>query len=146
MLQLKIKKLTETAKIPTKGSKEAAGYDIYADTDKPVIIMPGRSYKFPTGIAMTPPEGYFGAIFARSGLSINKGLRPSNCVGVIDYDYNSEIIVALYNDSSESVIIQAHERIAQLVLLPYLNVNIQEVDKLEETVRGGGRFGSTGSL
>ncbi len=146
MLQLKIKRLTETAKIPTKGSKEAAGYDIYADTDKPVIIMPGRSYKFPTGIAMTTPEGYFGAIFARSGLAIKKGLRPCNCTAVIDRDFTGEVIVALYNDNSESVIVQAHERIAQLVLLPYLDIEIQEVDELKKTERGDGGFGSTGSL
>lgn len=146
MLQLKIKKLTKTAKIPTKGSEEAAGYDIYADIDKPVIIMPGRSYKFPTGIAMTTPEGYFGAIFARSGLAIKKGLRPCNCTAVIDRDYTGEIIVALYNDNTESVVVQAYERIAQLVLLPYLDVDIQEVDELEKTMRGDGGFGSTGSL
>ena len=145
MLPLKIKRLTETAKIPTKGTPESAGYDLYADTDKPVIVIPGRSYKFPTGIAITIPEGYFGAIFARSGLAINRGLRPANCVGVIDRDFTNEVIVALYNDSSNSVVIQAHERIAQLVLLPYLDVEISEVDTLEETERKGG-FGSTGRL
>lgn len=144
MLQLKVKRLRESAKIPTKGSPESAGLDLYADINSPVIIIPGRTYKFPTGIAITPPKGYFGAIFARSGLSINRGLRPSNCVGVIDNDFTAEIIVALYNDSTESKIIQPQERIAQLVLLPYLNVEIQEVDKLEETERGEGGFGSTG--
>ena len=146
MLQLKIKRLTESAKLPSKGSEQAAGLDLYADTDKPIIIMPGRSYKFPTGIAITPPNSYFAAIFARSGLAIKQGLRPCNAVGVIDEDYTGEVIVALYNDSTESQIVQPHERIAQLVLLPYINVDIQEVKELDKTERGEGGFGSTGKL
>ena len=91
------------------------------------------------------PEGSFGAVFARSGLATKKGLRPANCVGVVDSDYRGEIMVALHNDDKELQTIQAYERIAQLVILPYLNVSFKEVDKLSDTERGEGGFGSTGT-
>ena len=120
---MKIKKLTNTAIIPTRGSDKAAGYDLYADTNEVVKILPHKTKKISTGLAIMVPEGYYGAIFARSGLSTKKGLRPANCTGVIDSDYRGDVIVALHNDSEEVQTIEPHERIAQLVISPYLPVN-----------------------
>lgn len=142
-MKVKIKRLTETAKLPTRGSDKAAGYDLYADIGESVAIPPGETYKFNTGIAFTAPEGYFGAIFARSGLSIKRGMRPANCVGVVDEDFVNEVIVALHNDSKELVVIEPQERIAQVVFLPYLDIEFQVVNELKESNRKGG-FGSTG--
>lgn len=143
MKTVKIKKLTDTAIIPTKGSAKAAGYDLYSD--ETIGIEPGTCVKISTGLAITPPKGYFGAVFARSGLASKQGLRPANCVGVCDEDYTGEYMVALYNDSSETQMIQKGERIAQLVFLPYINVDFEEVEELEKTDRGAGGFGSTGT-
>ena len=147
----KIKKLKPNAIIPTKGSEYAAGYDLYACLDEDSIVINTHETKMiGTGIAITPPKGYFGAIFARSGLSIKQGLRPQNCVGICDEDYTGEYIVALHNDyDSESLIpkraiIHNGDRIAQLVFLPYVDVTFNEVDELEETKRADGGFGSTG--
>ena len=109
------------------------------------VFVPGTTMKIGTGIAAEIPEGYFGAVFARSGLATKKGLRPANCVGVIDSDYRGEIIVALHNDSKEPQTIQAYERIAQIVILPYLDVSFEIVDELSDTERGEGGFGSTGT-
>ena len=141
-----IKLLTDSAKIPTRGSEDAAGYDLYADTDAAITIHPHETIKIPTGIAMALPQGTFGAIFARSGLATKSGLRPANCVGVIDSDYRGEIIVALHNDSETPKMIEAKERIAQLVVLPYIAIKLNIVDSLGETKRGEGGFGSTGTL
>lgn len=141
---IKVKKLNSNAIIPTKGSDKAAGMDLYACTNSPIIIAPHQTVKIGTGLAMELPDGYFGAIFARSGLATKQGLRPSNCVGVIDEDYRGEFIVALHNDTDEPQMINPMERIAQLVLVPYLSFSFNEVDELNETKRGEGGFGSTG--
>ena len=143
-MDVKIKKLNPNAHIPTAGSDKAAGYDLYACIEEAIEIQPQKMAKIGTGIAITPPEGYFGAIFARSGLSTKRGLRPANCVGACDEDYTGEYIVVLYNDSNTIQTVEPGERIAQLVFLPYISVNMIEVDELEETERGDGGFGSTG--
>ena len=142
---MNIKKLTSTAIIPTRGSEKAAGYDLYADTNSVVEIKPHKTKKINTGIAIMIPDGYYGAIVARSGLSTKKGLRPANCTGIIDSDYRGDIIVALHNDSDEVQTIEPHERIAQLVICPFLSVEFNEVDELDETERGENGFGSTGT-
>ena len=142
---MNIKKLTSTAIIPTRGSEKAAGYDLYADTNSVVEIKPHKTKKINTGIAIMIPNGYYGAIVARSGLSTKKGLRPANCTGIIDSDYRGNIIVALHNDSDEVQTIEPHERIAQLVICPFLSVEFNEVDELDETERGENGFGSTGT-
>ncbi len=144
-MDVKIKKLNPNAHFPTKGSDKAAGYDLYACIEKAIEIQPQKTAKIGTGIAITPPEGYFGAIFARSGLSTKRGLRPANCVGACDEDYTGEYIVVLYNDSNIIQTVEPGERIAQLIFLPYISVNMIEVDELEETERGDGGFGSTGT-
>lgn len=141
-MNINIKKLNERAVIPTRGSEYAAGYDLYAlhgDT-----IAPGVTSKIGTGIAIEIPDGYFGAIFARSGLATKQGLRPANCVGVVDSDYRGEVLVALHNDSRDDSEVCAGDRIAQLVIMPFLPVSFTEVDELSDTVRGSGGFGSTG--
>ena len=143
-MDVKIKKLNPNAHFPTKGSDKAAGYDLYACIEEAIEIQPQKMAKIGTGIAITPPEGYFGAIFARSGLATKRGLRPTNCVGICDEDYTGEYIVGLYNDSNLVQTIEPEERIAQLVFLPYISVNMIEVDELEKTERGDGGFGSTG--
>lgn len=140
-MKVKIKKLNTNAKVPTRGSEEAAGYDLYSNSD--VEIRPEGTIKVNTGIAMEIPKGYFGAIYARSGLATKEGLRPANCVGVIDSDYRGEIIVALHNDSNIVRVVEKGERIAQIVIMPYLSVEFEEVDNLDETKRGNGGFGST---
>ena len=142
---MRIKFLNDRAKMPTNGSQYAAGYDLYAAIAEPVTIYPGTCEKIGTGLAMEIPTGYFGAIFARSGLATKQGLRPANCVGVVDSDYRGEVIVALHNDSNEARQVQPDERIAQLVLMPYGVVEkFEVVDDLENTDRGAGGFGSTG--
>ena len=140
----RIKKLNDRAIIPTRGSEDAAGYDLYANNKQRLLINGGETVKVGTGIAMEIPEGYFGAIFARSGLATKQGLRPANCVGVVDSDYRGELIVALHNDSNESREIMPNDRIAQLVIMPYLTVDFVESDTLDDTDRGEGGFGSTG--
>ena len=144
-MDVKVKKLKANAIIPTKGSVESAGCDLYACLDEKVEIPAGKNIKIGTGLAIAVPSGYFGAIFARSGLATKKGLRPANCVGVGDSDYRGEYIVALYNDSDTTHVIEPGERIAQLILVPYGNVTFQEVDSLDDTERGSGGFGSTGA-
>ncbi len=142
---IKIKKLREEAHIPTSGSAYAAGYDLYACLPEGDIeIAPHATAKVGTGLSMAVPEGYFGAIFARSGLATKEGLRPANCVGVCDSDYRGEYIIALHNDSDTPRCVTHGERIAQLVIMPYLGVEFEECDALPETERGAGGFGSTG--
>lgn len=143
-MEIKIKKLKENAVIPQRGSKYAAGYDLYACIDKSVEIKPHTTEKIGTGLAVSVPDGYFGAIFARSGLAAKEGLRPANCVGVADSDYRGEYIVAIHNDTDSVKIIEPMERIAQLVIMPYLSAEFTEADELDETERGDGGFGSTG--
>ena len=140
-----IKLLNDQAKIPTRGSSCAAGYDLYAAITEPVTIYPGTNVPVGTGIAMEIPDGFFGAIFARSGLATKRGLRPANAVGVVDSDYRGEVIVALHNDSNEAQQVLPGERIAQMVFLPYRAMgNFEVVDDLSDTSRGEGGFGSTG--
>ena len=141
---IKIKKLRDNAKIPSRGSASAAGYDLCSCTDADVEVLPSETAGIGTGISVEIPEGYFGAVFARSGLAMKQGLRPANCVGVIDSDYRGEIIVAVHNDSAEARTIRPGDRIAQMVILPYLQVSFEEAGELEETERGAGGFGSTG--
>lgn len=142
---MKIKKLNENAVIPTYGTEYSAGADLYACTDEDITINPGETKLIKTGIALEIPVGYAGFIYARSGLASKKGLAPANKVGVIDADYRGEIMVALYNQSNEPQVIAAKERIAQLVIAPFLKVEFEETDKLTITVRGDGGFGSTGT-
>jgi len=143
---IKIKKLKNEAIIPTRGSQQAAGYDLYACSEEDVTIAPHCTVKVGTGISMAIPEGYFGAVYARSGLSARQGLRPANCVGVVDSDYRGEIIVALHNDTDTEKTIDKNERIAQIVVTPYLSVEFEETKELDDTERGSGGFGSTGKL
>lgn len=137
-------KLRAEAHLPSSGSAYAAGYDLYACLDAPVEIAPGHTKKIGTGLSIAVPEGYFGAVFARSGLATKQGLRPANCVGVCDSDYRGEYIVALHNDSDAYQTVSNGDRIAQLVVLPYLTVAFNEVTELDATERGAGGFGSTG--
>lgn len=143
-MKIEIKKLRENAQIPTRGSEQAAGYDLYAAIEEAVTIKPHTTEKIGTGLAIAVPDGYFGAIFARSGLAAKQGLRPANCVGVADSDYRGEYIVALHNDTDSNQVINPGDRVAQLVIMPYLSVEFQERDELTETARGEGGFGSTG--
>ena len=133
---MKIKKLNENAVIPTYGTEYSAGADLYACTDEDITINPGETELIKTGIAIEIPVGYAGFIYARSGLASKKGLAPANKVGVIDADYRGEIMVALYNQSNEPQVIAAKERIAQLVIAPFLKVEFEETVKLTITVRG----------
>ena len=143
-MHIKVKKLTKTAKLPTRGSVFSAGFDLYADNNVDITIHPHETKKIGTGLALEIPDGYYGAIFARSGLATKEGLRPANCVGICDSDYRGEYIVAIHNDSNEDRIIEPKERIAQLIVMQYPHITFEEVDKLSETVRDTNGFGSTG--
>lgn len=141
---VKIKKLSENAVTPTYGSEYSAGADLYACLDSEVIIEAGSTYVVKTGIAMEIPEGYAGLIYARSGLATKRGLAPANKTGVVDSDYRGEIMVALHNHSKEAQSIAPGERIAQLVITPFLTADFTETGELSDTQRGSGGFGSTG--
>ena len=145
-MYIPMKKLRESAVLPRRGSDFAAGYDLYAAPEGggSVAIAPHETAMIGTGLAAAIPAGYFGGIFARSGLASKQGLRPANCVGVVDADYRGEICVALHNDTDEARTVQSGERIAQLVILPFLAAEFEETDDLTETGRGAGGFGSTG--
>lgn len=143
-MNIKIKKIKENAIIPTYGSVCSAGADLYACIDEPITINPHCTEKIGTGLAFELPEGYFGAIAARSGLATKQGLAPSNKLGVCDEDYRGEYIVPLHNHSDECAIIYPNQRIAQLIFLPYLSAKFIETDELSDTKRGEGGFGSTG--
>ena len=143
--KINIKKLRPEAILPSYGSDFSAGCDLCACLDKPACIAPGEAYMIPTGIAIEIPEGFGGVIFARSGLAVKEGLAPSNKVGVIDADYRGEIKVSLYNHSGEIREILPGQRIAQLVIMPYIKACWNEVDELSDTIRGDGGFGSTGA-
>jgi len=143
-MKINIKKLTETAMLPERGSDYAAGYDLFADIPENVEILPHTTKLIGTGLAMEIPTGYFGGIFARSGLASKESLRPANCVGVVDADYRGEVKVALHNDSDQVRVNVVNQKIAQLVVVPFLSVEFDEVNELSETVRGEGGFGSTG--
>lgn len=154
MINVKIKRLSVDACVPTYGSNKAAGLDLYANIGyeytrmrlfpKTIDIAPHTTVKIGTGWAIQPPEGYCGLIFARSGLATKQGLRPANCVGICDEDYTGEYIVALHNDTDEAQSIYHGERIAQLVFMPYEQVSLIEVEELDPTERGDGGFGHTG--
>ena len=143
-MRINIKRLTDTATIPTRQYDGDAGYDLYADIQEPIIIKPHTTEFIHTGIAIEVPDGYFGAVFARSGLASKQGLRPANCVGVCDSRYRGEYMVALHNDSIAARIVSPGDRIAQLVVMPYLSVEFNEVVELSDTERGEDGFGSTG--
>lgn len=140
-MEARVRKIKNNAIIPTKGSKDAAGYDLYACCDEVVMIEPHKTEKIGTGLAICPPSGYFRAIVARSELAVKNGLRPANCLGVCDEDYTGEYIVALHNDTGHSQIINPTDRIAQLVFLPYADVDFCEVTELDTTERVDGGFG-----
>lgn len=142
---MNIKKLLPEATIPTYGSAFAAGADLYACMNEDVTITPGATEFIHTGIAMEIPDGLVGLVYARSGMACKKGLAPANKVGVIDSDYRGEIMVALHNHSNNPVTISSGERIAQFVLTPYITADFREVAELNDTVRGEGGFGSTGT-
>lgn len=142
---MKIKLLSNLATIPTRGSEEAAGYDLYAAIPETTIIPAHKTEKIPTDIAMEIPKGFAGLIMARSGLATKEGLRPANCVGLIDSDYRGNVIVALHNDTNTNKTIDPDERIAQLVIIPFESVEFEVVDELSDTIRAEGGFGSTGT-
>ncbi len=146
-MKINLKKLYGHAIVPTRGSVYAAGYDLYACMSgrDAYRIAPHSTFMIGTGISVAIPSGYFGAVFARSGLASKRGLRPANCVGVIDADYRGEIMVAMYNDSNEPQYFKSGDRIAQLVILPCFDAEFIETDDLDATERGDGGFGSTGS-
>ncbi len=144
MPKIAVKKLDERAVLPTYGSEYAAGADLYAVTDGEVVFLPGETKLIHTGLAMEIPEGYAGLIYARSGLASKRGLAPANKVGVVDADYRGEVMVALHNHSSMEQKIASGERIAQLVVAPFLKAEFNEAETLSDTVRGVGGFGSTG--
>ena len=140
-----VKKLNSAAVLPRRGSAQAAGYDLFACLPEgEITLQPGETRRISLGLALALPEGTFGAVFARSGLATRQGLRPANCVGVVDSDYRGENMVPLHNDSSEPQTIRHGDRVAQMVVLPYLAVDFTEVEELDETERGEGGFGSTG--
>lgn len=143
-IKVQFKKLKETARLPEQGSQFAAGYDIFACIDEPIQINPHETIKIGTGLAAAAPALFWIGLFARSGLATKQGLRPANCVGVIDPDYRGQIIMPLHNDSNEIKIIKPNEKIGQLILMSRYDINIEEVDELDETVRGAAGFGSTG--
>ncbi len=145
MPKVNIKKLRENAVIPTYGSQFAAGADLYAWLEEDLTIEPAETKLVPKGIAAEIPEGYAGLIYARSGIASKRGLAPANKVGVVDADYRGEIMVALHNHSDKPQSIAKDERIAQLVIAPFLSVEFNEVEELSDTVRGAGGFGSTGT-
>ncbi len=144
-MKINVKKVRESAKLPTYGSQYAAGADLYACTEGEIEIAPHSTAMIPTGIALELPVGYAGFIYARSGLASKRGLAPANKVGVVDCDYRGEVIVALHNHGESAQKIAAGERVAQLVVAPYITADFEEVDELSSTERGAGGFGSTGT-
>lgn len=144
MPAIKVKKLDERAVLPAYGSEYAAGADLYAVSDGAITFLPGETKFVHTGLAMEIPVGYAGLVYARSGLATKRGLAPANKVGVIDADYRGEIMVALHNHSEKEQTIESGERIAQLVITPFLKAEYTEAESLSDTARGEGGFGSTG--
>jgi dUTP pyrophosphatase len=141
---VRFQKLDERATTPTYGSADAAGADLYALMDTPLTLAAGETALVHTGIAVEIPQGYVGLICARSGLATKRGLAPANKVGVIDADYRGEIMVSLHNHGSVHQTVDDGERVAQLLLVPYLTASFEQVESLSDTVRGAGGFGSTG--
>ncbi len=145
-VKVRFRRVSSLAHVPTRGSEKAAGYDLYAAIDTPVRILPHQTVQIDTGLQFEIPDGYFAAIYARSGIAAREGLRPANCTGVCDSDYRGNYIVALHNDSETIRIVSPGERIAQMVVMPYLSVSFEESGTLSETERGAGGFGSTGKI
>lgn len=146
-MNIKVKRICEEAKLPTRGSEKAAAYDVYAclpDKNALVTVMPHQTMLIGTGLRMAPPEGFYVGVYARSGLSSKEGLRPANCVGVIDEDYRGEYLVAVHNDSEVTRSVRHGDRIAQILLQKRYDMDFEEVDELDTTGRGVGGFGSTG--
>lgn len=141
---VRIKKLRDNATVPTYGSEFAAGADLYAAIDEAVTIEPGETKLIPTGLALEIPVGYAGLIYARSGLACKRNLAPANKVGVVDADYRGEVMVALHNHGKSAQTLEPSERIAQMVIAPFVTANFILSDELDDTVRGEGGFGSTG--
>lgn len=144
-MKINIRLINELATLPSRGSELAAGYDLYAALPEPVEIGPGHTEKIPTGISLEIPEGYAGFVYARSGLASKQGLAPANKVGVVDADYRGEIFVFLHNHGISSRTVEQGERIAQLIVAPFMELEFNEVNELSETQRGEGGFGSTGT-
>ena len=144
MTEIKIKKLNENAIIPTYGTEFSAGADLYALPGESITVPAHSTVMIHTGLSMEIPEGYAGLIFARSGLASKRGLAPANKVGVVDPDYRGEFMVALHNHTDEDKTVDGGERVAQLVIVPFLTASFVVADELSETVRGAGGFGSTG--
>lgn len=144
--KVRIMRLSPDAKLPTYGSAAAAGADLYALLDAPLTVAAGETVLVHTGIAVALPEGTVGLVCARSGLATKRGLAPANKVGVIDADYRGEIMVALHNHGTAPATVEAGERIAQLLIVPYITAELDECDSLDGTARGTGGFGSTGRL
>lgn len=145
MREVKVKKLKETAKLPVYGTEFSAGADLCACLDAPVTLAPGETKLISIGISMEIPVGYAGLVFARSGLASKRNLAPANKVGVIDCDYRGEFFVPLHNHGAVPQTVEPGERIAQMILTPYLTAQFIEADELSDTVRGEGGFGSTGT-
>ena len=145
MPNIAVKKLDERAVLPTYGSEFSAGADLYALADEEIVIRAGETKLIRTGLAMESPEGYAGLIYARSGLASKRGLAPANKVGVVDADYRGEVMVALHNHSNTEQKVAPFERIAQLVVAPFLKATFTQAEELSDTVRGVGGFGSTGT-
>ena len=143
-MKIKIKKISDNATIPTYGTEFSAGADLYAVLDVPATIMPNETLLIKTGLIMEIPEGFAGFIYPRSGISVKRGLAPANKVGVVDSDYRGEIMVALHNHSLTPQTVEHGERIAQMIIAPYIHADFEETETLEDTVRGEGGFGSTG--
>lgn len=144
MNPVRVKILREGAKMPTYGSEQAAGADLYACLEEPVVINPGKTAFIPTGISLEVPVGCAGLIYARSGMACKRGLAPANKVGVVDSDYRGEIVVALHNHGSEDQTVENGERVAQFVITPVLTPTYVVAESLSDTARNQGGFGSTG--
>lgn len=144
MQKVKVKKLRENARLPVYGTEFSAGADLCACLDAPVTLAPGETKLISIGIAMEIPVGFAGLVYARSGLASKRGLAPANKVGVIDSDYRGEFFVPLHNHGTVLQTIEPGERIAQMILTPYLAADFIEAQTLSDTVRGVGGFGSTG--
>ena len=144
MEKINVKRLREGAKLPTYGSAEAAGADLYACLEEAVTVTPGETKAIPTGIALEVPRSCAGLVYARSGLACKQGLAPANKVGVIDSDYRGEVLVMLHNHGTEPRTVSSGDRIAQLVITPVYTPGFSEVEELSDTDRGAGGFGSTG--
>ena len=143
-MEIKIKKIRKNARLPKRGSEFAAGADLYACLDEPIMLPPGETAFIPIGISAEIPEGYAGFVFARSGLASKEGLAPANKVGVVDSDFRGEMMAALHNHSDQPQTIEPGDRVLQLVIAPCVQAVFEEAEELTDTARGEGGWGSTG--